>query len=299
MNPPAGSRCAAPRRGRELVVARGQRNGPAHPRRTMMATGSAVTTPGAQDHVRIACTSAPIRPVTRGTFIMANLDPLAPIENPQLAERVHQAITSAIVSGQLSPGEVLRDRVLAEKLGVSRTPVKEALVRLETTGLVVTSGRSWHVSPFEVEDLMELVELRHLLEPVGLERLERDGDDAVIEELSHFFDDYTAPIPRSRFEEYFAADHAFHKLIVSCSKNRRIEYFYNVVEQQIDRGRHFLSTGTSGRVDATLAEHVAICDAIADRDFGRAREALHFHLDQGAALMMEFVQQRSKTDEET
>src|SRR5690606_20859350 len=119
----------------------------------------------------------------------------APIENRQLADRVHDAIQRAIVTGKLRPGEVLRDRALAERLDVSRTPVKEALVRLESTGLVVTRGRSWYVSPFEVGDLQELSELRHLLEPVGLERLAENLDEDAIEELSHFFDDFTEPIP--------------------------------------------------------------------------------------------------------
>lgn len=221
-------------------------------------------------------------------------DALAPIENRQLADRVHDAIQRAIVSGKLRPGEVLRDRALAERLDVSRTPVKEALVRLESTGLVVTRGRSWYVSPFELEDLRELSELRHLLEPVGLQRLAENLDEAAIEELSHFFDDFPESIPVERFEEYFARDHAFHKRIVECSGNSRIRSFYGVVEQHIDRGRHFLSTGTSGRVDATLREHLAVCEAIGARDFDRATAALHHHLDMGQQLMGEFIRQRSE-----
>lgn len=220
-------------------------------------------------------------------------DALSPIENRQLADRAHDAIQRAIVTGQLRPGEVLRDRALAERLGVSRTPVKEALVRLESSGLVVTEGRSWYVSPFEVEDLQELSELRHLFEPVGLVRLSEDPDDATIDELATFFDGFDEPIPEARYEEYFVRDNAFHKRIVACSGNSRIEYFYGVVEQQIDRGRHFLSTGKSGRVEATLREHLAICDAIRARDFERATEALHFHLDMGQQLMSEFIQQRN------
>lgn len=226
-------------------------------------------------------------------------DALAPIENRQLADRVHDAIQRAIVTGKLRPGEVLRDRALAEQLDVSRTPVKEALVRLESTGLVVTRGRSWYVSPFEVGDLKELSELRHLLEPVGLVRLAENLDEDAIDELSHFFDDFTEPIPVERYEEYFIRDNAFHKRIVECSGNSRIQYFYSVVEQQIDRGRHFLSTGKSGRVEATLREHLAVCEAIAERDFERATAALHLHLDMGQQLMSEFIQQRNaKADQE-
>lgn len=223
-------------------------------------------------------------------------DALSPIENRQLADRVHDAIQRAIVNGQLPPGEVLRDRALAERLGVSRTPVKEALVRLESSGLVITRGRSWYVSPFEVEDLQELSELRHLLEPVGLQRLADEPDEAAIDELSSFFEGFSQPIPEERYEEYFARDHAFHKRIVECSRNRRIQSFYGIVEQQIDRGRHFLSTSKGGRVEATLREHLAICDAIAARDFELAAEALHHHLDMGQQLMSEFIQQRSEGD---
>ena len=219
-------------------------------------------------------------------------DALTPIENRQLADRVHDAIRRAIVTGQLRPDEVLRDRALAERLGVSRTPVKEALVRLESSGLVVTRGRIWYVSPFEVEDLRELSELRHLLEPVGLARLAKDRDQAAADELASFFEEFDEPIPESQYEEYFAKDHAFHKRIVECSRNRRIQDFYGVVEQQIDRGRHFLSTGKSGRVDATLREHLAICEAIQDGDFDRAKQALHVHLDMGQKLMAEFIEQR-------
>jgi DNA-binding GntR family transcriptional regulator len=216
-------------------------------------------------------------------------DALVPIKNRQLADRAHDAIRRAIVSGNLRPGEMLRDRALAERLEVSRTPIKEALVRLESSGLVITRGRSWYVSTFDGDDLQELFELRHLLEPVGLRRLAKQPDAEAIEELSHYFDGFSEPIPVERYEEYFARDHAFHKRIVECSGNSRIQYFYSVVEQQIDRGRHFLSTSKSGRVDATLREHLAICRPIAERDFERAAAALHLHLDMGKQLMSEFI----------
>lgn len=232
--------------------------------------------------------------------IMELADALAPIENRQLADRVYDAIQRAIVTGNLRPGEALRDRALAERLDVSRTPVKEALVRLESSGLIVTRGRSWYVSPLEVEDLQELFELRHLLEPVGLQRLAEEPDEDAIEELGHFFDGFTEPIPVERYEEYFVRDNAFHKRIVGCSRNSRIQYFYGVVEQQIDRGRHFLSTGKTGRVDATLREHLAVCRAIAERDFERATAALHLHLDMGHQQMSAFIREHndSRADQE-
>lgn len=218
---------------------------------------------------------------------------LQPLDNPHLADRVYDALSKAILAGELAPGQTLSDRGLAERLGVSRTPVKEALVRLNTIGLVEHSGR-WRVSPFDADNIRELFQLRHLLEPAGLNQLKQlDDDDEPIDTLATFFDDFTNPVPLERYEEYFARDHAFHKLIVESSNNRRLVYFYTIIEKQIDRGRHFLSTKQSGRVEATLDEHLAICAALGARDFAQAEEALHHHLDMGETLMLKLIEERS------
>src|SRR3712207_5219229 len=87
------------------------------------------------------------------------------IEVVRINEQVHEAIEAAIVRCELGPGAVLGDRQLAEMLGVSRTPVRDALHRLESSGLVERRGRmGWMVSTFAIQDVRELFELRRVLD---------------------------------------------------------------------------------------------------------------------------------------
>lgn len=217
---------------------------------------------------------------------------LGPIRPVQLTERVYDEVEAAIIRCELPPGEILTDRKLADRLEVSRTPVREALQRLGATGLVVPHGRGgWEVVGFDSTDLRELFELRRVLEPLGLDRLLKDGEEEAIRELASFFDDFPTQISEAMYSRYFSRDHAFHKRIVECSGNRRVIGFYEVAEKQIDRGRHFLSTGYRGRVDENFAEHLAICRAIGERDLPRAREALLHHLQKGEELMAQFIQE--------
>lgn len=216
------------------------------------------------------------------------------IESVQLGDRTIEAIRAAIVSGELAPGEPLLDRRLAEELGVSRTPVREALHRLEAAGLVDPRGRSgWVVSQFTADDVRELFQLRMLLEPVGLDQLAKDPDQARITEISHFFTDFEHPIESSRYTEYFAHDDSFHQAIVAFSDNGRIRTFYEVMNAHINRGRFFLYGATAGRVEETLDEHRAIVEAVVDRDFDRAKSALLSHLRTGEALMLRQLAHRS------
>ena len=222
---------------------------------------------------------------------------LWPIESVPLADRTLQAIRAAIVSGELPAEAPLKDRQLAEQLGVSRTPVREALHRLEAAGLVEPRGRSgWVVSPFTEQDVRELFQLRMLLEPVGISELEESADEAMLAKVTSFFHDYAHPIPSSRYPEYFEHDDDFHHTIVSCSRNRRLQTFYEVLESHINRGRHFLYGATAGRVDETLDEHRSIVDALAERDFDRARKELVRHLRTGEELMIKQLQLRAEGD---
>lgn len=221
---------------------------------------------------------------------------LKPIQPVRISRHVYEAIETAIVHCELRPGSVLSDRHLAETLGVSRTPVRDALHQLESTGIVVSRGRSgWMVAGFEGRDVRELFEVRCVLEPLGLEHLARTWDEAVVRDLSTLFDDFPQPLPRPQYMSYLARDNQFHKRIVACSENSRVTHFYNLVEKQIDRGRHFLATGYEGRIDDVAKEHRRICAAIAARDLECATAALLDHLCTGEEKMIVFARELGHT----
>jgi DNA-binding GntR family transcriptional regulator len=217
---------------------------------------------------------------------------MRPIPPVQLGDRTYESIRAAIVTGELVPGQSLVDRRLADELQVSRTPVREALHRLEADGLVQPRGRAgWEVTDFTEQDVHELFQLRMLLEPVGIDTLAKAPDDALVARVATFFDGYEHPIAGDRYEDYVARDRAFHELLVACSGNRRLQRFYTVIGSHIDRGRHFLTGSADGRADDTLDEHRAVAAAVSDRDFARARDALLRHLRTGEELMVRQLRQ--------
>lgn len=210
------------------------------------------------------------------------------LETVNLGTRTYETLSAAIVSGEMAPGELYSDRSLGEKLGVSRTPVREALHRLDAAGLVESRGRSgWVVAPFTEADVRELFELRRAIEPIGIEHLARSDESEVTRELAGFFNSFDEPIVPTRYSAYLKRDAAFHRRIVEASGNRRMIYMYGVLETHIDRGRHFLSLNSAGRVDETLHEHAVITEALAERNFTHARAALVHHLEMGEQLMLD------------
>jgi len=218
---------------------------------------------------------------------------LGRIEVARINEQVYEALEAAIVRCELGPGAVLGDRQLAEDLGISRTPVRDALHRLESSGLVERRGRmGWMVSTFALQDVQELFELRRIFEPLGLERLSETWDEEVVGGLSRSFERFPERLTQDLLPDYLLEDRRFHKEIVGCSRNGRVIRFYGTVEKQIDRIRHYLSYNYEGRVEASLKEHREICAAIAAHDLSAASEALDNHLRNVEELITALARER-------
>lgn len=216
---------------------------------------------------------------------------LGPVQQAvQLTDRVCEAVQAAIINCGLPPGKQLTDRELAEALGVSRTPAREALNRLQSTGLVETNGRrGWRVADFTEGDVQELFELRRILEPVGLDHLRENPRSELIERFGSDFEGLPDPVPPEVYDTFLRADHAFHSKIVACSNNSRLVDIYGGVENQILRGRHYLSTHYWGRGQADIRTHRRIAQAITDHDFDTARDLLIDHLHNAERVMLEFL----------
>ncbi|MDA0567381.1 GntR family transcriptional regulator [Streptomonospora sp. S1-112] len=213
-----------------------------------------------------------------------------------MSETAYEAIEGAIVRCELPPGTPLVDRQLSEALGVSRTPIRDAMQSLEAAGLAVRVRGRYSVAGFDVEDVRELYQVRRLVEPAGLEHLARDWDEEVVDELADFFASAAQPGPPGPYEEYLARDHAFHKRIVDLTGNSRLIRFYAINEKQINRIRHYLAPGYEGRMREVVNEHKDVCEAIGRKDLDAARDALIGHLHAGEATMIKFLaQQRERS----
>jgi DNA-binding GntR family transcriptional regulator len=193
---------------------------------------------------------------------------------------------TAIITGELSAGEELKDRQLAELLGISRTPVREAIFRLQSEGFVIAKPGSggWIVSSFTERDITELFQIRMLFEPAGIDSLAEDPNPDLLVELGTFFDSFAKPISAAQTDEYFQRDNEFHKKIVVGTRNARIVGMYSVIEMHVERGRHLADVR---RAHTTLDEHIAISHALRDHEFTKARELLIKHLASGQRSMLD------------
>jgi len=184
-------------------------------------------------------------------------------------------ILDAIDSGVYKPGDRLVESDLADRLGVSRTPIREALQRLETQSLLTRDGRSLIVSSLDHNQLAELYVVRAELEALAANLAARHATDEEIHVLRDMVEEDRSlmgnPDAMSR------ANRRFHKQIHLASHNR-------FLVQQLDlvhRSMALLATtslAAVGRDEAAIAEHDAIVSAIEARDTSSAAEALKAHI---------------------
>lgn len=224
-----------------------------------------------------------------GIWYTIHMADLPRISRQRVEQQALEAIERAIVEGTLEPYTVLSDRHLAEQLGVSRTPVRDALHLMESSGLVERRGATgWVVAGLDLRDVGELFELRCILEPVGLPHIIEWTDDQLTD-LAAMFDEFSPPMNHRRIGRYLRRDAEFHHAIVSASENRRAIQIYERVEREVDRCRHFTSYRYQGRADQSIEEHRRICRALVRRDADAARELLIAHIRAAESKQMELL----------
>jgi DNA-binding GntR family transcriptional regulator len=200
------------------------------------------------------------------------------LENLTLWERVHRLLRQEILTNRLPPGTELGETALAESLGVSRGPVREALGRLAAEGLVMARprrgavvsslSRSEFLEAYQVREALEILAVRLAvprMTPAGLERLQRQIDEMVECEA------------RDDVEGFFVANAAFHETIVEASGNRRLKETYRQLVEQMGRYRQ-RSLNLRGSLKRSIAEHRTILRAVAAGDVERAAHLVSEHI---------------------
>ena len=188
---------------------------------------------------------------------------------------VYNLILEAIDNGLFKPGDRLVESDLAERFGVSRTPIREALQRLETQSLLARDGRSLIVSTLDHNQMTELYAVRTELEGLAARLAARH---ATIEEVRVLGDLVVSD--RDLLGDPSAlswANRRFHKLIHLASHNRYLVQQLDLVHRSMAL-MATTSLAVEGRSETALDEHQAIVDAIAQRDEERAFAALRDHI---------------------
>ena len=195
-----------------------------------------------------------------------------------LAERAYQQLKQLIITGELAPGSAILEGALAARFGVSKTPVREALKRLELEGLTRVLPRSGHVvTPVSLGDVQALFELRLMLEPPGaLLAAERIGP-ALLEELDGLARVSFAGADRTNYAHLLQVNSRFHLGVVEGAGNRRLTEILSRVLAEAERVLH-LAVDLRDASDLIIRDHVEIVQALRERDGERARAVSERHL---------------------
>lgn len=209
-----------------------------------------------------------------------------PIGRTTLSREAYRALRSGILGRRLPAGRKLVVRVLSEDLGLSPTPIKEALAALEREGLVVAiPHRGYHIPHLTRQDVAELYALREVVEGLAATLAARHADDRLLARLQRILALQHACVSTRDVERYGDLDLAFHRSLREASGNARLARVAESFNGQI---RLLISTSAqlSGRLQASLKEHEAIVRALKSGNEAAAEAAMRRHVRQaGMALL--------------
>jgi DNA-binding GntR family transcriptional regulator len=206
--------------------------------------------------------------------------------DPSITDRVRDSIREAIIDGRLAPGSLHSVQSLASSFGVSRTPVREALIDLEGRGMVeFERNRGVRILQTSIHDLEEILSLRILLEVPAAYRAAEQATEATASELS---DELMAmrKAARDRDEKTMMAhDRRFHEIINEASGNSRLALYVDSLRDLI-LTRGVSTVGRSRDLPSIVREHEAIIAAIEANDPAAAAAAMKGHLVNTASLLL-------------
>lgn len=200
------------------------------------------------------------------------------ITRSSLTEQVYSVLKDWIVNRKLTGGAPLVERTLAEELNVSKTPVREAIARLEKEGLVEGSpGRTMTVRDLTRKEVEDILQLRMVLEGFAAELAARCITQTMASSLERLLEKSEVALGAEDLDRYKELDTEFHRGIRAVGGNKKLDEIMEGLENQI---RIVMSTSVqlSGRARRSLAEHRAILQAIAKGDPANAGRLAQEHI---------------------
>ena len=209
-----------------------------------------------------------------------------------LSQRVYASLREAILTLALHPGDILRKPEVCEILGVSRSPVGEAVARLERENLVsVVPQAGTYVTRFSLNEIREGAFLREALELAAVEMVARTVTEDQLVLLRRTLRLQAALIQDHDLAGFYKSDAEMHELILGFTGFRRLPMLADASWVHVNRARHLILPHP-GRVEATLAEHQAIVAALEARDPVAARTATRVHLGKLIGILEPLAQKR-------
>lgn len=219
-----------------------------------------------------------------GSLSPVRLDNIKP-----LRDLVFEAIREAIITGSLTPGDRLMEIQLAETLGVSRTPVREAIRKLELEGFVVMIPRKGaYVADISMKDIADVFEIRAALEGLAAQLAAERITDEEIEQLERLLVEIGRCIEEKDVAALVAADTRFHEMLYRASRNDRLQQILTLLREQIQAFRA-RTLAHKERMRIALEEHRGLVEAVTQRDPELARRLAQEHIESAENSLMNLI----------
>lgn len=213
------------------------------------------------------------------------------ISAKSLAIAVYESVKADIFDFYLLPGDRFTEGEIAERAGASRTPVREALYRLEREGYINVSSRNgWSVRPFDFASFENLYDVRVILELAAVRKLCEAEQDPDLTELK---ETWLAP-PETRVRDAHAVcelDELFHQKLVSAAGNPELARIHGDISQRIRIIRR-LDLTQPQRIDSTYDEHAQILSNVMRRRLDQSRLLLRAHIEASKAVVRQITLHR-------
>ncbi len=211
-----------------------------------------------------------------------------------LGEVVFENLRDAILTGKLAPGERLMEIQLAETLGVSRTPVREAMKRLEQEDFIeVVPRKGAYVKMLDSKDILDVLELRYLIEGFAAKRAAENMTDRDIEAMQSLIDEFEEAVANDDTTALIETDYKFHDRIYSVNKNTKLKEMIRNLQEQFYRFRTIYFTEYNNYSEIT-AGHREILKAFIEKDGERAEKIVQEHIDVVIQSVKSWIQAQSR-----
>jgi len=196
-----------------------------------------------------------------------------------LRDQVYALVRRAIVTGKLAPGAPVNEIDIAARLGISRTPVREAVKKVSDEGLIeVFAQTGTFVADISRRQVEEAYIIRIALELESIRRAAAAVETRHLQDLEDIIHAHETALKRSRFDEAITRDDEFHRYIAEMNGLSMLWKAVDISKAQMDRCR-LLSLPSPGAGQETIAQHRAILDALGRRDPEASMTALRTHLE--------------------
>lgn len=215
-----------------------------------------------------------------------------------LRDIVFHTLRKAIITGELPPGERLMETQLGEKLGVSRTPIREAIRKLELEGLVVMVPRKGaQVAQFTQKDIKDVLEVRASLEALAARLACERMDERSFLRLQLVITEYEYAAKEKDIETMINKDVEFHEIIFNATHNDKLVQMFGNLGEQVHRFRIAYLKNMEQSM-AVHREHTEILQALRDRDPERAAQLATTHIETQCVTIIKYLQSKQEKKNE-